>query len=80
MLGGSLLPQKTDVPPRQDSAVLFDLEMKVALKQMEAKDLNAVVEGITSLIGPQLGRGGTSFHITVEPVLDSCIEDQAKAA
>jgi hypothetical protein len=60
--------------------VLFDLQITIELKHMEAKDLNVAVEGITSLIGLRQGRGQASFHIKVEPVVDSTAAYEVKAA
>jgi len=80
MLGGTLLPDKVNCAKKDDNILLFDLEITIYLKQMEPKDLNAVVEGITSLIEPRLGRGRASFHIKVEPVVDSHTTDEAIAA
>lgn len=81
MLGGSLLTQRAERAATQENTLRFDLDVAIALKQMEAKDLNAVLEVMTSLIGPRLGRGGASFHVSVEPVdVGSCIETFTKAA
>jgi hypothetical protein len=80
MLGGTLLPEKVDCAKKDDNILLFDLEITIHLKQMEPKDLNAVVEGITSLIEPRLGRGRAFFHIKVEPVVDRHTTDEAIAA
>ncbi len=80
ILGGALLAHKTSCSPRAGDVVLFDLEITISLKQMEARDLNAAVEGISSLIGPRLGRGRASFHINVEPVVDISAPREAEAA
>ena len=55
MLGGTLLAHKA---ARFDKRVrvLFDIHITVELKQVEARDLNAAVEGITGVIGPLLDR------------------------
>ena len=47
---------------------LFDLEIKVKLKQVGAEDLNAILQGIASAVGVGLGRDRASFHLNVEPV------------
>lgn len=80
ILGGTLLPPKVDCSQNDDNALLFDLEITIGLKRMESKDLNAAVEGIASLIKPNLRLGRASFHINVEPVADSRTADGAKAA
>jgi hypothetical protein len=80
MLGGTLLPEKAACPTKGENIGLFDLEITIDLKQIEPKDINAAVEGITSLIGPRLGRSGASFHINVEPVVDCRTASATKAA
>jgi phage gp45-like len=59
---------------------VFDLQFNIALKQIEAEDVNAMVEGITDLIRLKLGRGRVSFHVDVEPVKNSHREYTTKAA
>jgi hypothetical protein len=71
MLGGTLLPDKPNCSKKEENIGLFDLEITIDLRQIEPKDITAAVEGITSLIGPRLGRGRASLHINVEPVGDS---------
>ena len=66
MLGGSLVHPDEDDSLKSKSR--FDLKITIGLEQTEAKDLNAAVEGITSLLSPNLGRGLASLHIVVEPV------------
>jgi hypothetical protein len=80
MLGGTLLPHEPNYTLKDDNVLLFDAEITIGLKQMESKDLNAAVEGITSLIKPNLRLGRASFHINVEPVVDSHTADGTKAA
>jgi hypothetical protein len=72
--------QPRDILPGEDVDGRFDLGISIALKQMEAKDVNATLEGITDLIKRKLGRGRASFHIDVEPVADTCREYETKAA
>jgi hypothetical protein len=79
MLGGSLLTQRARIANREN-VVRFDLGITIALTQIEAKDLNVLLEGIASLIGPRIGGRGASFHITVEPVVDGGAENGLKAA
>jgi hypothetical protein len=57
MLGGALPRHKANCTKTDENIVLFDLEITIDLKQIEPKDLNAAVEGITSLIKPSLWRG-----------------------
>ena len=80
MLGGSLTTQRAERLAGEKPVLRFDLDMTIALKQMETKDLNAVIQGITSVIGPRLARGASSFHVNVEPVVDSCTGNQLHAA
>ncbi len=80
MLGGTLLPDKANCTRKAENIGLFDLEITIDLKQIEPKDINAAVEGISSLIGPRLGRSGASLHINVEPVVDCRTAAATKAA
>jgi hypothetical protein len=80
MLGGSLLPSVKACSERDDAMVRFDLEINIALKQMDAGEVNAAVEGITDLIRLTLGRSRASFHVDVEPVADTCSEYETRAA
>jgi hypothetical protein len=80
IVGGTLLSQEADSPRKTPNIVQFDLEITIALKQIEPKDLSATVESITSLIGPSLGRGRACCHINVEPVMDSSNTQGLKAA
>jgi hypothetical protein len=67
ILGGALPSHKANRSMKNESALLFNLEITIKLEQMEPKELNDAVEGITSLIGPGLVRGRACFHINVEP-------------
>src|ERR1035437_8443318 len=80
MLGGALPRHKANCTKTDENIVLFDLEITIDLKQIEPKDLNAAVEGITSLIKPSLWRGRAAFHINVEPVVHCCTASEAEAA
>ena len=80
MLGGTLLPDKANCAGKAQSIGLFDLEITIDLKQIEPKDINAAVEGISGLIGPRLGRSGASLHINVKPVVDCRTAAATKAA
>ena len=78
ILGGSLLEDESARFGRQVT-VLFDLHITVELKRVEARDLNAAIEGITGVIGPLLGRRRASLHVNVEPAEDSCAADRKVA-
>jgi hypothetical protein len=80
MLGGTLLPDKANCSEKEENTGRFDLEITIDLKQIGPKDINAAVEGISSLIGPRLGRGRASFHINVEPIVDCSTASATKAA
>ena len=68
ILGGSLLAHKA----KQDrDSWFFDITVTIELQQMHAKDLNATVERLTSVIGPKLARDRASFHITVKPAINT---------
>jgi hypothetical protein len=75
LLGGTLAHGVNSLTKTENT--LFDLEISVALSRIEAKDLNAVVEGIIDVIGSSLGRDRASFHINVEPVVSTAYERQA---
>jgi hypothetical protein len=77
IVGGTLLSRLE--PSKDENSVLFNLEIKIDLKEIGPKDLGATVEGIASLIGPSLGLGRARCHINVEPI-GSCNADDAKAA
>jgi RNA polymerase subunit RPABC4/transcription elongation factor Spt4 len=80
MLGGSLLVRRAERSNNADGGLRFDVDIAIALKQVEGKDMNVVLQGITNLIGPKL-RQGASFHVSVEPVaVDDCAESIMKAA
>ncbi len=76
IVGGTLSREAEN--QKKPTIVLYDLQITVDLKLIEPKDLSATLEGITSLIGPRLGRGGACCHIKVEPV--SCNANEVKAA
>jgi hypothetical protein len=80
ILGGSLLPAENTRSARDANRVMYDLEFNIGLKQMEAEDVSAMVEGITDLIRAKFGWGRVSFHIDVEPVANSYSEHARKAA
>jgi hypothetical protein len=80
MLGGTLLPDKPNCSKKEENIGPFDLEITIDLKQIEPKDINAAVKGITSLIGPRLGRDRASLHINVKPVVDCRTASGTKAA
>ncbi|HEX4921563.1 MAG TPA: hypothetical protein VFV92_12590 [Candidatus Bathyarchaeia archaeon] len=49
---------------------MFDITITIELQQMHAKDLSAMVERLTSVIGPMMARDRASFHINVKPRAD----------
>lgn len=66
-LGGTLFPEEGKAP-EPIRGVKFDLEITIHLKDVDARDLNGAVEGITDHIAPKLDGAGAFFHIRVEPV------------
>lgn len=80
MLGGTQLTPTTKRSEIAPDIVLLNAEIAIDLKEIEPRELNAVVEGITNVIGPRLGRGRAWFHINVEPETDRCDANVAKAA
>ena len=68
MLGGSLLAHRAQQSQEWEGG-LFDITIAVELQQMQAKDLSATVERLTSVIGPKLARDRASFHINVKPAV-----------
>lgn len=66
LLGGTLVDQK-EKRARSQKIILFDLRIGIELSQIEGRDLNAIIEGITNIIGPKLGRDRASLHVAVEP-------------
>jgi len=67
MLGGSLVAHRAE---QEWESELFDITITIGLQQMHAKDLNTIVERLTSVIGPKLARDRASFHINVKPAVD----------
>ena len=68
ILGGSLLAHKA----KQDrDSWFFDIAITIELQQMNAKDLTATVERLTSVIGLNLAQERASFHIAVKPAMDA---------
>lgn len=66
ILGGSLLAYRS-AQCDEPTGVNFDVQFTIELKELEGRDLSAMVEGITGIVGPILGRGRASLHINVEP-------------
>jgi hypothetical protein len=69
MLGGSLLGHRAQHFQAWEGG-LFDITITVELQEMHAKALSTTLERLTSVIGPQLGRGRASFHVNVKPAAD----------
>ena len=67
LLGGSLLAHRAQ---REGESGLFDITITIESQQMHAKDLSAMVERLTSVIGPMLASDRASFHINVKPRAD----------
>lgn len=65
ILGGSLRGQQL---AQGFEGGLFDITLTVELRRMHANDVNATLEGLTSVIAPRLAQGRASFHINVQPV------------
>jgi hypothetical protein len=80
LLGSTLPAEKASSFPKAEDVLLFDLEITINLRRIEAKGLNVAVETITGLIGPGLGGGRASCHINVEPVVNSGAACEAEAA
>jgi hypothetical protein len=74
ILGGSLREDKLD---QAFEGGPFDITITVVLQQIHAKDVNTILEGLTSVIGPNLAQGRASFHIDVQPTLASSIQKAA---
>jgi hypothetical protein len=64
ILGGTLFAQKD----KARTPVLFDMEISIQLKDVDASDVTTAVKGITDAIRPSISRGRASFHINLEPV------------
>jgi hypothetical protein len=79
LLGGTLA-HAVNGSTKTENVMRFDLEVIIALKKMETRDLNAAIQGIIEVIGPILGQDRASFHINVEPVAESSTEYERKAA
>jgi len=77
IVGGTLQAHEAARPENGQNSVRFNLEITINLKETEPKDLSAMLESLTRLIGPSLGRGRACCHINVEPVIKS---DAAKIA
>jgi hypothetical protein len=80
MLGGSQISQTANRSKKDRNFTLYDLEIAIGLQQMESRDLNDTIEGITALIGPSLVQGQARLHIKVEPVVERLPFAKVKAA
>ena len=69
ILGGSVVGHELQNVHRPTGA-LFEVTLTIRIQHMQAEDLSTTLEGLTSLISPQLVRGQASFHINVEPKVD----------
>jgi len=66
ILGGSLFVHHEQLSQEGENAI-FDISINVELQQMNAKDLTATLERLTSVIAPKLAREQALFHINVKP-------------
>lgn len=55
----------------------FDITLRVELRHMRAKDVNATLGNLTDVIGPRLASGEASFHIDVRPILERSVQNAA---
>ena len=69
ILGGSLFAHREQQSQEADHE-LFDVTIAVELQQMDARDLTATLERLTSVLGPKLAREQALFHINVKPSPD----------
>lgn len=69
ILGGSLFAHHGHLSEECESE-LFDIAIAVELKQMNAKELTATLERLTSVLAPKLARDQAIFHINVKPSAD----------
>lgn len=67
VVGGTLVDYK-DHEFHQRHPFQFDLNLTLEMPNLEAAELSAVIENISHVIAPQLGRRRASLHINVEPV------------
>lgn len=77
IVGGTLQSYPAGRPGKDQTGVLFNLEITIKLKETEPKDLSAMLESLTRLIGPRLGSGRACCHINVEPVAGRDAVDRA---
>ena len=66
VLGGSLFAHR-EQPSQERESKLFDVAITVDLQHMQAKDLTATLERLTSVIAPKLARDQAAFHVNVTP-------------
>lgn len=69
MLGGSLFAHRAQQSHEEECA-LFDITITVELQEMDAKDLTAMLERISTVIAPKLARDRATFRINVKPTTD----------
>jgi hypothetical protein len=80
MLGGSLSAERAANFSNRENVVLFDLEITVNLEHVHAGALNAAVDGIVRVLGPNLAHGHARCHINVEPVIVTRVKYAKEAA
>src|SRR5262245_33123146 len=66
ILGGSLFAHREQLAQEGEHA-LFDVTITVELRHMDAKNLTATLDRLTSVIGPKLAREQAMFHVDVKP-------------
>jgi len=69
VLGGILLAHRTRQFQKSEAA-LFDVGIRIELRQMEVKDVSTMLERLVGVIGPQLARDRNSFHADVTPMTE----------
>src|SRR3954462_5284195 len=65
IIGGSLVEYHES---HRQQLQLFDLTVSINMAEMEAGELSTVIEGLSRVIAPKLGRSRASLHVNVEPV------------
>jgi hypothetical protein len=67
LLGGAQ-QSSAELRKQDGSAVLYDVEIAIELKQAQPAEMSNVLENIAAHIGPWLVRGQGDCHIDVRPV------------
>jgi hypothetical protein len=80
MLGGPLSAHRDDHAENTNVTVLFDVDIAIRLKRVNADEFSASVAGITHQLAPMVGRERATFHVEVEPVVEARPALSARAA